>query len=80
MKREALLIAVLLLVATAHVYAVDEADLLIVDDFEEGPQDWSVAARGVAAMQYIIDEEEYISGEKSARFEIANTGGGDWSA
>ncbi len=77
MKGELLSIVVvigLFLMATAHVQAVE--DLMQNGDFEEDNLGWERAFRGAAAMQFIIDDEESVSGEKSARIEITNVGGG----
>ena len=68
----AILFAVLLLIATVDVCAVE--NLILNGDFEVGPGGWLKAARGVADMKYEIDDEESISEKRSARLEILNTG------
>ena len=45
-------------------------------DFEDGEIGWSVAARGAAVMNLIIDDTTAAMGKKSARLEIQNVGGG----
>jgi hypothetical protein len=65
----------LLLMGTMDVHAVE--NLILNGDFEEGQGGWLKATRGVADMQYVIDDQESISGKKSARFEVSNIGGGD---
>ena len=65
----------LFLIITANVCAVE--NLILNGDFEEGNAGWLNAFRGAAAMQFVIDDEDSISGKKSARFEVANIGGGD---
>ncbi len=53
------------------------ADNLILNgSFEDGEVGWAVAARGAAVMSLTIDEDEAIAGQRSARLEVQNTGGG----
>jgi hypothetical protein len=64
----------LFVIAVVHVYAVE--NLILNGDFEEGQAGWLKATRPPADMNYAIDEDESISGKKSARFEVLNIGGG----
>jgi hypothetical protein len=68
------LFSVITLAAVVDISALE--NILENGDFEDGEAGWAVASRGDAAMEFIIDDAEYISGEKSARFEISNIGGG----
>lgn len=68
------LLAALFMVVTAGIYAVEE--LIMEEDFEEGSANWAVATRPGAAMELTIDDEEFVSGEKSARIEASAIGGG----
>ena len=68
------LLAALFMTATAGIYAVEE--FIMEEDFEEGQANWSVATRPGAAMELIIDDEDSVTGEKSARFEISAVGAG----
>ena len=78
MRRKSLSTAILFIglfvIATVHVYAVE--NLILNGDFEEGDGGWLNVARGVADMEFAIDNEEFISGKQSARFEVTNIGGG----
>jgi len=68
------LLAALFMTATAGIYAVEE--FIMEEDFEEGQANWSVATRPGAAMELTIDDEDSVTGEKSARFEVSAVGGG----
>ena len=69
-----LLLVGLFMTAALGVYAVE--NIIMEDDFELGRTNWSVATRPGAAMELTIDDEESVSGEQSARFDITAVGGG----
>ncbi len=68
------LLAALFMTATVGIYAVEE--FIMEEDFEAGQANWSVATRPGAAMELIIDDDDSVTGKKSARFEISAVGGG----
>ncbi len=80
MKRKYLLAIVsvisLLLMITVYAYAVEDADIIIFDDFEGGQAGWAQAAKNGAGMVFTMDDKESVSGDQSAMFEVANIGGG----
>jgi hypothetical protein len=51
-------------------------NMLLNGDFEEGDAMWLAAARAPAVMEWEIDLDEFISGDRSARCEVENVGGG----
>ncbi|HIE29215.1 TPA: hypothetical protein EYP66_18235 [Candidatus Poribacteria bacterium] len=64
----------ILLLMKIDAYAVE--NVIQNGDFEDGQIGWAVAARGAAAMDFVIDDTQSVVGKKSARFEIKNVGGG----
>jgi hypothetical protein len=63
-----------LVIITTDIYAVE--NLIMEEDFEAGHANWAVATRPGAAMELSIDDEEFVTGEKSARIEVSAVGGG----
>jgi len=70
----AVLLVGLFMIAVADLHAVE--NIIMEEDFELGQANWSVATRPGAAMDLFIDDEESVSGEKSARFEVTAIGAG----